>query len=389
MKTALLIAGKDLRQRLRDRSAFLIALVVPFVLAAIFGLTLHDVGSGRIAFDFGVVDQDRGAAARAFAADVLAPVERQGLAHVRTEPSLARGRRAADRGDVSAVFVIPPGFSAAVTSGRPAELRVLGDVDSPIGTLVAHSLARGFAAGVDGVRIAVHASRPRSPAEARRLTAAAAAAPRAVTIEDVSTSRKELDLGTYYAAGMAVFFLFFTVQFGVTSVLDERRDGTLARMFAAPIRRRDVLVGKLLTSLVLGVVSMTVLVVASRFALGAHWGNPLGVAILVVCGVLAATAVMALVATLAKTADQAGAWSSIVALVLAMLGGAFFSVSQAGSVLATVSLLTPHAWFLRGLGNLAGGEGVSGVLGPAAAMLAFTAVTGGIALTRLGRLVEP
>src|SRR5262249_25088532 len=106
-------------------------------------------------------------------------------------------------------------------------------------------------------------------------------------------------------------------------------------------------------------------------------------------GVLAATAVMALVATLAKTPDQASAWSSIVALVLAMLGGSFFSVSQAGGVLAAVSLLTPHAWFLRGLGNLAGGGGVGGVLGPAAAILAFAGVTGGIALTRLGRLIEP
>ena len=36
---------------------------------------------------------------------------------------------------------------------------------------------------------------------------------------------------------MAVFFLFFTVQFGVTSLLEERNDGTLARLLAAPISR--------------------------------------------------------------------------------------------------------------------------------------------------------
>ena len=71
MRTALLIARKDLRQRLRDRSAFLIALVVPFVLAAIFGLTLHDVGTGHVKFDFAVVDQDGGPAARAFAGGLL------------------------------------------------------------------------------------------------------------------------------------------------------------------------------------------------------------------------------------------------------------------------------------------------------------------------------
>jgi len=188
---------------------------------------------------------------------------------------------------------------------------------------------------------------------------------------------------------MAVFFLFFTVQFGITSVLDERRDGTLARMFAAPVSRIAVLLGKLVTSLVLGVVSMTVLAVATHFVLGAHWGDPLGVAILIVCGVLAATAVMALVATLAKTPEQAGAWGSMVALVLAMLGGSFFSVAQAGGVIATLSLATPHSWFLRGLEDLAGGAGPRAVLGPAAAILAFAAVTGGIALTRVGKLIEP
>jgi len=46
VRTALLIAGKDVRQRLRDRSALLVAIVVPLVLASIFGLIFHDVTSG-------------------------------------------------------------------------------------------------------------------------------------------------------------------------------------------------------------------------------------------------------------------------------------------------------------------------------------------------------
>ena len=40
MRAALLILAKDLRQRLRDRSALLVAIVVPLVLASIFGLDL-------------------------------------------------------------------------------------------------------------------------------------------------------------------------------------------------------------------------------------------------------------------------------------------------------------------------------------------------------------
>ena len=225
-------------------------------------------------------------------------------------------------------------------------MRVLGSVDSSIGAQVAQSIAQSFADGTDTARIVAGASGGRGINS--RLVASL---PTPISIADVSTKSRQLDAGTFYAAGMAVFFLFFTVQFGITSVLEERRDGTLARMLVAPIHRSTVLVGKLLTSLVLGFVSMVVLAVATHFLLSAHWGNVLGVLILIAAGVLAATAVMTLVATLARTPDQAQSWQTMVALVLGMLGGSFFPVAQAGGLLAALSLATPQAWFLRGPGE--------------------------------------
>ena len=377
MRAALLIAGKDLRQRLRDRSALVAAIVVPLALASIFGLIFHNVTGGHITFTFGLVDQDHGQAAQAFETKALRPLERSGLVVIRSEPSLAAGRSAADRGKVAATFVLPAGFSAAVANGGPAELRVVGDIDQSIGVQVAEAIAQSYASRIDTTRLigAALGSTTRSSTRTP------------IGIADVSTTSRQLDAGTFYSAGMAVFFLFFTVQFGLSSILEERRDGTLARMLVAPIPRSAVLAGKLLTSLALGVISMAVLAVATHFLLNAHWGNPLGVAILIGAGVLAATAVMALVATFARTPDQAGAWQAMVALVLGMLGGTFFPVSQAGGLLATLSLATPQAWFLRGIQNLAGGAGAGAALGPAAAILAVAAVTGALAFLRSGRLV--
>ena len=45
-----------------------------------------------------------------------------------------------------------------------------------------------------------------------------------------------IDPKTQVAAGMATFFLFFSVQFGVLGLLQERRQGTLPRLLAAPVR---------------------------------------------------------------------------------------------------------------------------------------------------------
>jgi len=128
--------------------------------------------------------------------------------------------------------------------------------------------------------------------------------------------------------------------------------------------------------------------VATSLLLGAKWGSPVGVALLVLAGVLAAIGVMALVATLAKTAEQAGSWQSIIAVVLGMLGGVFFPISQAPGILPKLSLLTPQAWFMRGLSDLAGGDGWTVVLPAVLAMCVFAAVTGAIAAVRLDRMAR-
>ena len=392
MRAALLIASKDLRQRARDRSAFLIAIIVPLALAFIFSQILGGVSGDSITFEYAVVDQDEGTIARAFFDEVLAPLQDGGLIEVTVASSAKEGRRLAEDGDVAATFVLPAGFSDAVEAGQAAEMEVTGNVDAPIGTLVANSIAESFASHLTSVQTSVAtvvASGASDPSTIAALAARAAAIPDPVSVEDVSAAEKELGTKTFFSAGMAVFFLFFTVQFGISSLLDERREGTLSRLLAAPIRRPSILFGKLITSFVLGVVSMVVLAVATSLFLGAEWGSPVGVGLLIIVGVLSAMAVMALIATLARTAEQAGNWQTIVALVLGMLGGSFFPVTQAGGLIEKLSLLTPHAWFLTGLGELQGGGGVVDVLPALGAILAFVAVTGAIAFSRRGRLVQP
>ena len=390
MSATLLIAWKDLRQRARDRSMFVIALAVPLALAFIFSQILGG-DDDTITFRYAFVDLDEGVTAQHFAERVLVPLEDSGLVKLTLAESLEEGRDLAAHGSVSATFVLPPGFSAAVASGQGTQINVIGNVEAPIGTMVATSIAKSFASEVTVVQASVatvFASGIGDPGDVAALAARAVAMPNPISLADVSATEKKLDPNTFYAAGMAVFFLFFTVQFGISSLLDERRDGTLSRLLAAPIPRWSILAGKLTTSFVLGIVSMGVLVVATSLLLGAEWGDPVGVALLIGVGVLAAMTTMALIATFATTSEQAGNMGEIVAMVLGMVGGAFFPVAEAGGLIEQLSLLTPHAWFLRALGDLRGGGGVEDILPAIGAILVFVAATGAIALLRHKRLVQ-
>jgi ABC-2 type transport system permease protein len=392
MRTAWLICRKDLRARVRDRSALLVGVIVPFALAFIFNAVFSGATGSNLVVSLGVVDRDGGAVAQAFVHDVLGGIAKTGLIVVRREPDAAHASSLVADGSLDAAFVIPSGFSTAVQDDQPATLKVIGNADAPIRTEVVLSIAESYSAELNRVRLSVatvveRTARAGHPTPSPALVTAATKAMDPVTIRDVSTATKELDAKSFYAAGMAVFFLFFTVGFGITGLLEERTNGTMARLIAAPIRRSAILVGKMLTSLILGVFSMGVLVVATTILFGASWGNPIGVGVLVIAAVLSAMGIMSVIATAAKTSEQAGNWQSVIAVILGLLGGTFFPVSKAPGVLSTLTLLTPQAWFLRGLGDLRAGN-LSVVWVPALAMLGFAVVTGAVAMIRLPRMTE-
>jgi ABC-2 type transport system permease protein len=389
MPTILLIAAKDARQRLRDRSLFLFALALPFGLAFILSQVLGGVTGDSETFRYVVVDQDRGPVAAGFTDQFLPAVQSGGAIAIRTAGSVDEARRLVDEGEVAAAFVVPAGFSAAVQSGAPVTLEVIGDVDAPFGVQVAQALADAYTADLAAIRLSLAATAANGTTVDQAMQERAAAVPIPVELVDAATSERELDAATFTSAGMAVFFLFFSVQFGVSGLLEERQNGTMARLLAAPIRPIAIFGGKLLVSFAVGVVSLSLLAVATSAFLGASWGDPAGVAVLVVTGTLAATGLMALVGSLARTAEQAGNWQSIVAVVLGTLGGSFFPVGQIGGALGVLSYFTPHRWFLQGLSDLAGGGGVGVVWQPALALLGFAVAGGAVAVLRGPQLVRP
>jgi ABC-2 type transport system permease protein len=384
---AFLIAAKDLRLRMRDRSAFVLGILAPLGLALIFGQILPDFGGGEFVIDVAVVDDDGSDVSSGFAT-TLSAVESTGLVDVRSVDDAGEARRLVDEGELDVAYVIPPGFGDAATMGRPASMSVIGNADGQTATLIAASIARSYADRITATQVAVATAIAQGVTDVPGVVSSAMEAPDPVTIADITAESKVLDSATYLAAGMAVFFLFFTVSFGVSSLIAERTDGTLPRLLAAPIGPGAIIAGKAIAAFVVGVVSMVVLALGTTVTVGAHWGNPFGVLLLVLAGVAAALGIMALVATMAKTPEQAANWQSVVAVVLGLLGGTFFPIEQGPDALATVSLLTPHAWFLRGVADNAAAAGLAELAGPLAGMLAFALVATGLAATRLRRMVE-
>jgi ABC-2 type transport system permease protein len=312
-----------------------------------------------------VIDEDRSEISMSFTS-VLESADSEGVIELSVFDERAAADGALEEGDIDAFFSIPQGLEQAVFSNQSATIDVIGDVDAPTSTQIAASFAERFSSGI----------------------AASQLAGLNYVLTDQTATTKQLDAPTFFAAGMAVFFLFFTVQFGVTGLLEEDRDGTLARLMAAPIPRASVVGGKAIVSFLLGVISMGVLAVATSLLMDASWGAPLGVALLVITGVLAAIGIMGLVASVAKTPEGAGNLGSIIAVILGMLGGTFFPIGAGGGLLASLTYLTPHAWFMRGLADLSSGAPWTSALPATGAIMVFAVVTSLLAVVLLRRRLQ-
>lgn len=374
MRNLLAITGKDLRLRIRDRSVLIIAFLAPLVLAFIFNLVFGSAFGADRSFepDIGIVANDSPRTT-----GVLDEISSSLGGSWETFTDRQAAESAIDAGEVDAVFVVPGGFDAAIDQGSGGSLEVIGDIDASTTTQIATAIAEGYGLSLDqiGLNITTAIASGGDPADVIPAATSSTAAP-LVNLTDSAAGVRQLDGTTSMVAGMAVFFLLFTTQVGLLSLLEERRDGTLARILSTPTRARTVLGAKALVSVILGFASLFVLIVAGRLILGAVWGDPLGVAILVVAAVLAAVGISALTTGLAKTPEGAGNMQGIVGTVLGLLGGVFFPIGDDGGILATLSALTPHHWFIRGLGDLAGGQSASAVLPAVGPLLIIAAVTG-------------
>ncbi|MGH8871920.1 MAG: ABC transporter permease [Acidimicrobiia bacterium] len=389
MSAATRIAGKDLKLRLRDRSAFVIGIVAPLALAYIFHLIFGNAFvSETLDLQIGLVDLDDTQISQSLG-QVLGEIESEGILVVTDYEDVGSGEAAMDGGEIGAFIVLGPGLGEAALTGSPFTIQVVGDVDSPTTTQVAGSIGSEFGSGIGQAQLSVATAIALGdgppPDEAVAWGQEAAQRPPAFSFVDSSAQTRQLDASTFFAAGMAVFFLFFTVQFGVLGLLEEEREGTLARLMAAPIGHASVVAGKAILSFALGLISMTVLIVATRFLMEAHWGPILGVALLVVTGVFSATAIMGLVSAIAKSPEGAGNLGAIIAVVLGMLGGTFFPVGQGNEFLSRVSYLTPHAWFMRGLSDISGGADWTAALPAVGALLLFSIVFGTVAWVLMQR----
>ena len=407
MRAALWIAARELRVRLRDRSALVVGVIAPIGLALIISFATGGDGAPFQAVA-GLVDEDGGEIAKAFATDVLGSDDVAQVFEVRALASRDEAVAGLENGAIDVAIVLAPELETitilrAPRAGIAGEVAAsiagnfaaqLAGVGQAVGLTVMTSMFGADAFGDDGPSFDAFSGARVEEVELAELDVEALAeevadAELSIVLEDASAGESGLGSAAYYGPGMAMLFVFFLLGAAPRSLLAEARDGTLARVRAAPIPVAAIVLGKGLATALLGLVAMLVVWGVTVSVFGQSWGDPVGVLALLIAFVLAALAITTLVSVYARSASQADGYVSIVAFVLAMLGGNFLFLGDLPEALQTVARWTPNGWAMQGFVTLtADGGGVASVGAPILAILAFAAAAFLAALPGLRRWTE-
>ncbi|MFF5497380.1 ABC transporter permease [Streptomyces aquilus] len=376
MGVVLAIAAKDLRQRLRDRSAWVIVFLAPVLISALMALAFNNNSEFRA--NIGVVDLDRGPAAAGLT-QVLKSPELAGTVHVRSYADEGAARRAVDAGGVHAAIVVPRGFTQAVHGGTAAPVKVLDSVDFGLQAQLARAVTESYVAQVNADRLsvatAVAAGAPQRDVPELAAKAALLRLPEEVRAEGLPDDA--LKVISYFGPSMGMFFVLFTVGFGARGYFIEQQQGTLDRIAAAPVGRGALLLGKSVSTFVYSLAGLATVTLVSWLAFGASWADPLGVAALSVAMAVCVVCLTALVIALVRTEQQAQGLASILVFALVLLGGNFVFASGTTPLIRRLALFTPNGWALRGFTDL--GTGVRGWAAVGAPLLGIAAFSAAVA----------
>lgn len=143
--------------------------------------------------------------------------------------------------------------------------------------------------------------------------------------------------------GFSLFFSIFIIMSSVLQILLEKNGGLWDRMIISPVRKWEMYVANFFYSFIIGYVQIVIVLLVFRYIVKVDFpGSFLLTFIVTIPYVLAIVALSILIVSLVKTVQQFNATVPIVAVGMAMIGGAYWPLEIVdSSFMITLSKFVP------------------------------------------------
>jgi ABC-2 type transport system permease protein len=168
-----------------------------------------------------------------------------------------------------------------------------------------------------------------------------------IRIENIQLVGKELKSPnvTRIVGGWAIMFLLFSITAVASSLIEEKQEGTLKRLLCMPVNRSDILWGKYIFSIIIGIVQLSVLFFFAWILFDVEiFSNFFNLCIVILVSAAAAVSFGMIITATSTTMQQANGIATLVILVMSALGGSWFPTFFFPDWMQTLSKLTLTYW---------------------------------------------
>jgi ABC-2 type transport system permease protein len=332
------IIRKEFRQVFRDPRMRGLLLFPPLMQLLIFGYAANlDVNNARIAW----MDEDHSPNSR----ELLSQFLGSGRFLITATPSSeAEMQDAMDRGRVDGVIRVLPGFARDIERGRSTGVQVLLDGSnsnsaSIVSAYAAQTIAR-YAAEVMEDR--------------RRQKLVASGVPMHPAIPQVTTETRvwfnpDLKSRNYFIPGVIVnIIMLTTLSLTTMAIVREKELGTMEQLMVTPIRPAELILGKTLPFVLIGLWDMLLVLAASLVIFhipfeGSFWLLTLA-SLLFILTTLGAGL---FISTISRTQQQANMATFLLFQPFMMLSGFTFPIRSMPAAVQWFTYFNPMRYFLE------------------------------------------
>jgi len=315
----------NMRSFTRDRAALFWTLAFPLIFVILFG-SIFAGGNNQRSIGFADLDVS---AASVQLASAFRSVDGVKLVEGSEADLVARMKK----GEVSAVIVVPRGYSASVAAkGAPARVTVYTDPSQ--------NSADGATRQLVGFVLSA-------------VNQAATGQPPAVLPSFQPIQTNDLTIISYLVPSILGMSLMQLGVFAAIPLVADRQKLILKRLQATPLRRWQLVGSNVLMRLLIAVIQTVIIVgVGTAFYHVQIAGSWLLIGMLILLGSLAFIALGYVIASFAATEEAANGMTSAVQFPLMFLSGTFFPIDSMPDAIRAVARVLPLTYLGDGLRQL-------------------------------------
>ncbi|MDO9557710.1 MAG: ABC transporter permease [Coriobacteriia bacterium] len=333
LRRVIAITRKEFIHIRRDPRTLMSVLLMPVIQLLLF--------SYAISFDVGnvptvILDQDRTTASREYLAAFEHSEFFRVVDHIESD---TEADNAFDTSQAKVALIIRPGFADAIAEGHKAEVAILIDGSEPNSAQLGRAYAVALSSTEDRHVLVSWAEN-----QGLDMSAVGGLSPQIRTW--YNPDRRSAD---FLIPGlMVVIIMIVTIQQTAVSLVKERDQGTFEQLTVSPIRRAELMVGKVLPWVLLAFVETAVIVAVGVLLFGVPLrGSVLALALGSVLFVFSSLAIGLLISVRASSVEVANMAGLLISFLPGfMLSGFAFPLESIPPALQFISYLFPGRYMM-------------------------------------------